>query len=82
MKYLLEHTDMDVNHVNNLGWTALLEAIILSNGGPTHQRIIEILLQHGADINLADKDGVTPLQHARQRGYQEIIEILEGAGGR
>jgi ankyrin repeat protein len=80
--YLLEHTDMDVNHVNNLGWTALLEAIILSNGGPTHQRIIEILLQYGADVNLADKDGVTPLQHARQRGYREIIEMLEAAGGR
>lgn len=64
---LLTHTDIDVNHVNNLGWTALLEAIILSNGGPRHQQIVHLLVDHGADIDLPDKDGLTPLAHARRR---------------
>jgi len=73
---LLRRTDVDVNHVNNLGWTALLEAIVLNNGGEKHQQVVRLLLDHGADINIADKDGVTPLQHARARGFSEIERIL------
>jgi hypothetical protein len=79
VKELLDHTDVDVNHINNLGWTALLEAIVLSNGGEKHQQIVQLLIDHGADITIADKDGVTPLQHARQRGFTEIVRILEAA---
>ncbi|WQO32033.1 ankyrin repeat domain-containing protein (plasmid) [Microvirga lotononidis] len=71
---------VDVDHVNNLGWTALLEAIILGTGGERHQQIVELLVKAGADINLADRDGVKPLQHARSRGYREIEAILIAAG--
>jgi ankyrin repeat protein len=73
---------VDVDHVNNLGWTALLEAIILSDGGPRHQLIVQLLLKAGANANLADKDGVTPLLHARNRGYTEIEKILVAAKAR
>ena len=76
VRELLTHTNINVNHVNNLGWTALLEAIILSNGGKAHQQIVQLLVDHGADVILADNDGVTPLQHARQRGFTEIERIL------
>ncbi|NYT66570.1 ankyrin repeat domain-containing protein [Alcaligenaceae bacterium] len=68
-----------VDHVNNLGWTALLEAIILGNGGEAHQQIVSILLDAGANPNLPDRDGVTPLQHARDRGYQKIEQALLAA---
>jgi len=71
---------VDVDHVNKLGWTGLLEAIILSDGGPRHVEIVQLLVDAGADVNLADGDGVTPLAHARQRGYTEIAEILVAAG--
>jgi ankyrin repeat protein len=71
---------VDVDHVNNLGWTALLEAIILGDGSERHQRIVNLLVKAGADINLADRDGVKPLQHARSRGYREIEAILVAAG--
>ena len=37
-------TGIDVNHVNSLGWTALLEAVILGDGGARHQEIVRILL--------------------------------------
>lgn len=74
---LLTRTDVDVNHVNRLGWTALLEAIVLSNGGERHQRIVQLLVDHGADMRIADKDGITPLEHANKRGYTEIVRILE-----
>ena len=74
---LLTTTDIDINHVNNLGWTALIEAVILSDGGPVHQKIVQILVDHGADLSLGDHDGVTALQHARKRGYVEMVTILE-----
>lgn len=69
-------TDVDINHVNDLGWTALLEAIILGDGGPDHQEIVRILLAAGADPTIADRDGVSPLRHAEQRGYDEIAARL------
>ena len=70
-------TDIDVNHVNDLGWTALLEAVILGEGNEPWQQIVRILLEHGADASISDKDGVTALQHARSRGYVEIARLLE-----
>ena len=79
---LLTQTDVAVNHVNNLGWTALLEAIILSDGGVKHQQIVQLLIEHGADVNLPDKDGVRPLQHARTRGFRAIEQLLLKANAR
>ena len=75
-------TPIDVNHVNDLGWTALLEAILLGDGGPAHTEIVRLLVRRGADVNLADRDGVTPLAHATRRGYREIATILTAAGAR
>ena len=82
VELLLTRTRVNVNHINNLGWTALLEAIVLSDGGPPHQQIVRLLIAHGADVNIADKQNVTPLQHARTRGYTTIAGLLEQAGGR
>ena len=59
VRLLLDRSKIDVNHVNNLGWTGLLEAVILSDGGPRHVEIVRMLLAAGADPNIADKDGVT-----------------------
>jgi ankyrin repeat protein len=73
-------TGINVNHVNNLGWTALLEAVILGKGTEPWQDIVTILIAAGADVNLADADGVTPLQHAKAHGYDEIAKVLRSAG--
>jgi uncharacterized protein len=75
-------TRIDVDHVNRLGWTALLEAIILGDGGVVHTQIVRLLVAHGANVQLADAQGVTPLAHAERRGQRAIIEILRGAGAR
>ena len=77
VRALLERTKVDVDHVNDLGWTALLEAVILGDGGPAHQQIVRLLLDHGADRSIADRDGGTPLEHARGSGYAEIAIMLE-----
>ncbi len=65
-----------LNHVNNLGWTALIEAVILGDGGPRHQKIVAHLVNAGADQAIADRSGVTPRQHAQRRGYAEIVTLL------
>ena len=71
-----------LNHVNNLGWTALMEAVVLGNGGANHTATVRALVEAGCDVNIADKQGTTPLQHARRRGYVEMARILENAGAR
>ena len=75
-------TPIDVNHVNNLGWTCLLEIVILGDGGPRHVEVTRLVLAAGANPNIADKDGVSPLQHARRCGQREVAALIEAAGGR
>ena len=69
-------TDTDVNHVNDLGWTALLEAVILGDGSAPYQEIVRILLDAGADPDIADGDGVTALEHAAGTGQNAVAAIL------
>ncbi|MEU5001755.1 ankyrin repeat domain-containing protein [Streptomyces sp. NPDC021622] len=70
--------DVDVDHANNLGWTALLEAVILGDGGRDHQETVRLLLDAGADASIEDKDGATALDHAEQKGYDGIARLLRG----
>lgn len=79
---LLLGSTIDVDHVNNLGWTALLEAVILGDGGAAHTEIVRSLLAHGAKAKLPDRQGVTPLAHAEQRGQLAIAGLLRQAGAR
>ncbi len=79
---ILIDAGLDVDHVNNLGWTALLEAVILGDGGPTYQEIVGILLDGGADAAIADRDGVTPLEHARRMGHNAIAKLIETRAGK
>jgi uncharacterized protein len=71
-----------LDHVNNLGWTALIEAIVLGDGGARHQATVRALIDGGANLNLADGQGVRPLTLARQRGYAKIADMLEQAGAK
>ncbi|PEZ84097.1 ankyrin repeat domain-containing protein [Bacillus sp. AFS017274] len=82
IKELLTKTDIDVNHVNDLGWTALLEAIILNNGDGKQQETVKLLIDHGADVNIPDNGSMTPIQHAREKGFKEIEQILLSAGAK
>jgi ankyrin repeat protein len=65
-----------LDHVNNLGWTALIEAVVLGDGGPRHVETVRALVEAGADAKIADRHGVTPLEHARRRGYAAMVELL------
>jgi ankyrin repeat protein len=71
-----------LDHVNNLGWTALIESIVLGVGGPRHVATLRALVGAGANVNLPDRNGMTPLHLAERRGYREMVEILAQAGAR
>lgn len=65
-----------LDHINNLGWTALIEAVVLGDGGPNHTKTVQILVEAEADKSIADRTGMTPLQHAISRGYDDIVLLL------
>jgi len=69
-----------LDHINNLGWTALIESIVLGDGGPRHTDTLRALVDAGANVNLADRSEQTPLSLARARGYKEMVLILQRAG--
>ncbi len=70
-----------LNRVNNLGWTALLEAAILGDGSEDYASAVKLLLDAGADKSIVDKKGKTPLDHARDKGHQLLIELLDKPAG-
>jgi ankyrin repeat protein len=75
VRVLIEH-GAPLDHVNNLGWTALIEAVILGDGGVRHQRTAGHLVAAGARRDLGDRNGVVPIEMARQRGYDAMVRIL------
>ena len=71
-----------LDHVNNLGWTALIESIVLGDGGKNHTDTLDALVKAGVNVNLPDRSGFTPLRLAKVRGYSEMARILESAGAK
>lgn len=71
-----------LDHVNNLQWTALIESIVLGDGGPNHTETLRALVEAGANVNIPDGKGMTPLTLARSRGYRDMVAILEKAGAK
>lgn len=76
VRWVVTHTAIDVNHVNDLGWTALLEAVVLGDGSSPYQRIVRSLLRAGARADIADSQSVTAVQHAERTGQSAIVRIL------
>lgn len=77
VRYLLENTNINVNLTNTLGWTALIETIILGDGGPVRQETAELLLEHGAKPGMTDEWGVPPIDLARKRGFDDLAAVIE-----
>src|SRR4051812_30147779 len=71
-----------LDHVNNLKWTALIESIVLGDGGRNHTETLRALVDAGANVNIPDGTGSTPLKLAKNRGYRDMVAILEKAGAK
>lgn len=74
---LLEKSSEPIDFQNNFGYTALIEAVALSDGSQIFQDIVRALVENGASLDIKDNKGLTALDYAIKLGYTEIIEILE-----
>ena len=72
-------TGVDIDHVNNLGWTALLEAVLFGDGSQRYVDLVTSLVDAGADVSIPDGSGVTALEHARMKGQNGVAAVLENA---
>jgi ankyrin repeat protein len=81
VKQLIE-AKAPLDHINRMGWTALIVAIVLGNGDKDHVATVEALVNAGADTDIKDRGGMTALAHARMRNYSEMVRMLEAASGR
>lgn len=76
VKLLSSTPNFPINHVNRLGWTALMEAVLLGDGSKRYVEIVQILLNAGADKTITDSNGVSALQHAEKKGFKKITDLL------
>lgn len=74
---ILIDAGVPLDHINNPGWTAIHEAIVLNNGGPRQVEAIRLLLEAGADPSIPDSNGTSPRDLASQRGFTDIVDLLE-----
>jgi len=77
VRYLVENTTININLTNTIGWTALIETVILGDGGPVRQETAELLLAHGAKPGMTDEWGVSPVELARKRGFDDLAAVIE-----
>ncbi|WP_239453004.1 ankyrin repeat domain-containing protein [Flavobacterium tistrianum] len=77
VRLLANTKNFPIDHVNRLGWTALMEAIVLGDGSLKYQQIVQILKDAGSRMDIPDHDGITPLQHAQNKGFKEIVAIIK-----
>ncbi|MDQ8013750.1 MAG: ankyrin repeat domain-containing protein [Flavobacterium nitrogenifigens] len=77
VRLLANTKNFPIDHVNRLGWTALMEAIVLGDGSIKYQQIVQILKDAGSRMDIPDHDGITPLHHAQAKGFKEIVAIIK-----
>ena len=65
----------DVNSVNRLGTTALIDAVVLGN-----QPMVRFLLKHDANLNFASKGGMTALHYAAEFNHRVLFDLLLSHG--
>lgn len=76
VKLLSADKRVNINHQNNYGYTALIEAIALRDGSQVYQDIVAELLRNGADPTIVDNYGKSAIDYAHQLGYQNISNLL------
>lgn len=77
---VLLRAGIEIDHINNVGWTALLESIILGDGGQRYTDTVRVLLAAGADPLIpSQQDGINPIDHAQARGFWTISTTLFAA---
>lgn len=68
-----------VNAVDHRNMTALMMTVAMDDANPAN---VQLLINAGSDLNVADRYGDTALDWARKYGNPEVIAALEKAGAR
>lgn len=79
VKLLVKDDRIDIDFQNNFGYTALIEAVALTDGSEVFQEIVRVLVGAGADIHIQDNSGRTALDYAKEKNYTIILEILNAS---
>ncbi|MGM0166692.1 hypothetical protein IGI39_001654 [Enterococcus sp. AZ135] len=77
VELLLNDGNVNINHQNNYGYTALIEAVALRDGSQVYQDIVAELLKHDADPNIVDNYGKSAKDYANELGYRNISKMLQ-----
>lgn len=77
MTTLLSNKEIDVNKKNEAGATALFSAVECIGNDSNAYKMVKLLLEHGADVNVQLlEEGWSVLHIAMIRGHRELFEIL------
>ncbi len=77
---LLIHAGADVDHVNSENETALFLVTSRAEDSPDSLRVIPVLLENGANPDIPDEHGDTPLHKASKFGLKDVVKQLIKAG--
>jgi len=69
---LLLTNGADPNISDEEGWTPLMSAVVTAD-----MNVVQILLDAGADPTQQDSYGMNAIDHAKDMGYDDYIELLE-----
>ncbi|EDW00784.1 ankyrin repeat, SAM and basic leucine zipper domain-containing protein 1 [Drosophila grimshawi] len=76
-EYLVAELKADVNkNVNSVVPLMCACDCRATDGAFVAQKLVQLLLQHGAVINVSDKYGMTPFMCACRKGYTCVVKIL------
>jgi uncharacterized protein len=45
-----------------------------------HVAVVQLLIEHGADLEAGEQNGYTPLTRALWRGHKEVVTLLQQSG--
>jgi uncharacterized protein len=75
----LIEADADLDHVNDLNFTAVLATVIFGDGSEPYVETVRLLVDGGADATIPDVHGTPPLQHAQLAGQTKVAAVLRRA---
>lgn len=79
IKLLCQYPTININQQDNEGNTALMLLCKLCNTERFKLENLKVLIDAGADLEIPDDAGITPLQEVTQLGNNEVIELINDA---